>query len=102
PPPPAVTSPLSLHDALPIFDLRPARAALSAAGLGAPDLLGTRADLGDERDPPVGARRLARERPPHLPGARPRLRAGRRARHRPRSEEHTSELQSPDHLVCRL
>src|SRR5207244_5295671 len=22
--------------------------------------------------------------------------------HRPRSEEHTSELQSPDHLVCRL
>src|SRR5260364_447946 len=24
------------------------------------------------------------------------------ARPRPRSEEHTSELQSPDHLVCRL
>src|SRR5258708_27370385 len=24
------------------------------------------------------------------------------AAHRPRSEEHTSELQSPDHLVCRL
>src|SRR5947208_11400619 len=24
------------------------------------------------------------------------------ARARPRSEEHTSELQSPDHLVCRL
>src|SRR5947208_10352159 len=23
-------------------------------------------------------------------------------RHRTRSEEHTSELQSPDHLVCRL
>src|SRR5258708_8754975 len=23
-------------------------------------------------------------------------------RHRKRSEEHTSELQSPDHLVCRL
>src|SRR5947208_11487674 len=23
-------------------------------------------------------------------------------RHVPRSEEHTSELQSPDHLVCRL
>src|SRR5258708_18701606 len=27
---------------------------------------------------------------------------GRRHRTRPRSEEHTSELQSPDHLVCRL
>src|SRR5258708_17608330 len=25
-----------------------------------------------------------------------------RARNQPRSEEHTSELQSPDHLVCRL
>src|SRR5258708_29605945 len=25
-----------------------------------------------------------------------------RGRGRPRSEEHTSELQSPDHLVCRL
>src|SRR5947208_8087706 len=25
-----------------------------------------------------------------------------RSRRRPRSEEHTSELQSPDHLVCRL
>src|SRR5258708_22314760 len=29
----------------------------------------------------------------------PRLRSGE---HVPRSEEHTSELQSPDHLVCRL
>src|SRR5258708_25483291 len=29
-------------------------------------------------------------------------RAGARGRLRERSEEHTSELQSPDHLVCRL
>src|SRR5258708_26598010 len=28
--------------------------------------------------------------------------AGVRAKARRRSEEHTSELQSPDHLVCRL
>src|SRR5258708_11283515 len=34
--------------------------------------------------------------------ARPALREFRRAHHPPRSEEHTSELQSPDHLVCRL
>src|SRR5207244_11959566 len=27
---------------------------------------------------------------------------GPRIQRRPRSEEHTSELQSPDHLVCRL
>src|SRR5947208_9900834 len=31
-----------------------------------------------------------------------RLQPRRGARARPRSEEHTSELQSPDHLVCRL
>src|SRR5258708_10962702 len=41
-------------------------------------------------------------------GAFGRLRLGGRLRHRragdarKRSEEHTSELQSPDHLVCRL
>src|SRR5258708_24290081 len=29
-------------------------------------------------------------------------RAGNRVRPAARSEEHTSELQSPDHLVCRL
>src|SRR5258708_31605370 len=28
--------------------------------------------------------------------------AGRIGHEHPRSEEHTSELQSPDHLVCRL
>src|SRR5207244_12874842 len=33
------------------------------------------------------------------PGARNRLLEGERQK---RSEEHTSELQSPDHLVCRL
>src|SRR5258708_26295445 len=30
------------------------------------------------------------------------VRVTRTKLHRPRSEEHTSELQSPDHLVCRL
>src|SRR5258708_19147387 len=40
----------------------------------------------------------------HCPRYRSRTRrpAARRRRHRARSEEHTSELQSPDHLVCRL
>src|SRR5207244_9277841 len=66
----------------------------------------------------VGTRRHRHEedRDVHLPGAArdPRVRGPRRAlleRDRPRvggrvpverSEEHTSELQSPDHLVCRL
>ena len=42
-----------------LADLRVPRAALAAARLGAPDLLGARADLGHERDPRVGARRHA-------------------------------------------
>src|SRR5207244_4875033 len=35
-------------------------------------------------------------------GAPPRGHRARHGRHGHRSEEHTSELQSPDHLVCRL
>src|SRR5207244_11453521 len=40
-----------------------------------------------------------RSHPPHL---RPRPRPPGEAVKKLRSEEHTSELQSPDHLVCRL
>src|SRR3712207_8927360 len=73
---------LSLHDALPISGER---------GSGAPHL-----------QPPPGSGALGRG-----PGARPRasllrpvrLRGGRRYH---RSEEHTSELQSRQYLVCRL
>src|SRR5207244_8584233 len=56
---------LSLHDALPIYQLR------------------------------------RRNRRPSTRGTEP-SEAGRGAPSRRRSEEHTSELQSPDHLVCRL
>src|SRR5258708_28582956 len=41
----------------------------------------------------IPARPPRRRSLPHRPGALPR---------KLRSEEHTSELQSPDHLVCRL
>src|SRR4051794_41249303 len=51
-------------------------------------------------------RSQARPPPRHRDRARGGARAGRppgaRDRRRPRSEEHTSELQSPVHLVCRL
>src|SRR5258708_25758002 len=48
-------------------------------------------------------RRRPRPRPRRRPSSRPDLRAGcGRRRSARRSEEHTSELQSPDHLVCRL
>src|SRR3712207_7451959 len=82
---------LSLHDALPISEApynlpnhRPRRASGPPRGAGTP---------------PLRARDLSRE---------PRRRSGRALRSRPcgahprRSEEHTSELQSRQYLVCRL
>src|SRR3712207_7365117 len=78
---------LSLHDALPISQLRrldPAR----APGAGGPH---------DPRRPHLRAHRVGRGRG----GGR----AGGVAQGpvvRPRSEEHTSELQSRQYLVCRL
>src|SRR5207244_12769567 len=70
---------LSLHDALPIC----AFAELNRLPLrkGLPDQSALR------RRPPVGRWREA---------------ALKQLVHEYRSEEHTSELQSPDHLVCRL
>src|SRR5262249_58165613 len=81
PPPPAYISPLPLHDALPIFARR------SASG----------------RWPRSSARRASRGTI-HLREARlsclpPQ---GAHARGGPRSEEHTSELQSLTNIVCRL
>src|SRR5258708_29337459 len=69
---------LSLHDALPI--LAPAGRRVGAGQSG-------------------HRRRAPRARGRHTDRrvVRPGLRRARR-----RSEEHTSELQSPDHLVCRL
>src|SRR5207244_13393868 len=85
-PPPTSTPTLSLHDALPI----------SAGRLRSGTLAGwTR----------CGGSPAAADRPPARARAH---RMGRVARDRGRvlalrrSEEHTSELQSPDHLVCRL
>src|SRR5207244_11787114 len=49
----------------------------------------------------AGLPRHRRDRPDRRHGAPRRLRRGAAAADR-RSEEHTSELQSPDHLVCRL
>src|SRR5258708_14932379 len=76
--------PLSLHDALPI-----------SPGLGAPLL----------RRASGASRRPTRPYRTPLPGGRvdralKRVVGGLRGSIR--SEEHTSELQSPDHLVCRL
>src|SRR3712207_8980606 len=73
---------LSLHDALPI-----------CPRTGRP----TAARPAARRRPPRGRRACAARRPTAGPGAgRPAARTPRR------SEEHTSELQSRQYLVCRL
>src|SRR5438552_18623741 len=68
---------LSLHDALPI--------SRTSGRCGARGCRGTRPRA------PRGSRASGARRPPPPPPRPP-----------ARSEEHTSELQSPDHLVCRL
>src|SRR5207244_13208158 len=81
PPPPIHT--LSLHDALPISAGPPAGRGVGCRGPRA----GTHAGRGER-----GRAAAARAGPARRPGPAPDR----------RSEEHTSELQSPDHLVCRL
>src|SRR5258708_31982645 len=67
---------LSLHDALPISD-----------GVLAGDSLSGALEIARKRQDAQRAREAKVARHPAASG---------------RSEEHTSELQSPDHLVCRL
>src|SRR5690625_7222846 len=73
---------LSLHDALPIFDLVLAGVAVLLQGFEV--VLGSAAHAADRN---AGVLRLG-AREAHVVAAR--------------SEEHTSELQSRGHLVCRL
>src|SRR3712207_8452740 len=75
---------LSLHDALPIFDV-------AHGGRGAEQQQGAGGQRGDDvpRQPGGGHRRL-------------RVEHGVDGRTGSRSEEHTSELQSRQYLVCRL
>src|SRR5205823_13500798 len=92
-PPTPETYTLSLHDALPIWfaDCVPRRAGARRGAARAGRALAADDDL--RRGP--GTQSRAR----HL---RRRLRERRCGRRPPRSEEHTSELQSLAYLVCRL
>src|SRR5207244_11048270 len=87
--------PLSLHDALPIS----CTACRSCRSGAAPGCL--RPARCSRRSPPRRAIQLPRRLQLRLPDSW-RLRRPPRVRQPERSEEHTSELQSPDHLVCRL
>src|SRR5205807_5004933 len=84
--------PLSLHDALPIFDV-------AEGGLGRAEAEGHRQHGADQRagGPADGEQRQPARRNQHVPGGEHEQRS-----QRARSEEHTSELQSPCNLVCRL
>src|SRR5207253_11242627 len=99
PPPSPAPSPLSLHDALPIFGAHVPVLQRIARALAQLDVLACFASLSSRRDycRPEFAEDILIE-----------IDAGRHpvveAQVEPfiRSEEHTSELQSRGHLVCRL
>src|SRR2546426_4898978 len=98
-PAPPEISPLSLHDALPISDLRslPAKDRAEAGHLRDDDLV--RRDL----HAPGGLPAVPSDAYPAGTDQRARAQAAPNRRDREiRSEEHTSELQSPCNLVCRL
>src|SRR5205807_7888531 len=92
---------LSLHDALPIFGKRKERADGNRPAVGGPRRSTELASL--RRRPRQRVFRDAAGSDPHELDVRPidEVRDFRSVR-RPRSEEHTSELQSPCNLVCRL
>src|SRR5690606_41060465 len=100
--PATVTSPLSLHDALPIYKSLAIIAAIAVIGLL------FLVYLAATFESPEGATRTVEieapiPRPPEPapvePEPQPNLLPVTRE---PRSEEHTSELQSREKLVCRL
>src|SRR5205807_3868073 len=100
-PPSAVIYTLSLHDALPIFSI----AQIVGEGLRVHNLSASEAErrqLIEDTLAEVGLDPAAAERYPHefSGGQRQRIAIARALVLR--SEEHTSELQSPCNLVCRL
>src|SRR5207244_12199151 len=101
-PPTYLIYPLSLHDALPIFLLL--HSLEHESGKSTPLLLGRLRDLGEGKSD--GLKHFRRREIGSRDEIAERLRVLRIDRtvqsDAVRSEEHTSELQSPDHLVCRL
>src|SRR5207244_5015366 len=95
---PTLTHPLSLPDALPICADRPAIRPAGLARLNPNGRLRLVAGRAHPRADHAAGRPEHRtsQDPPAMPSHRP------PAAPPVRSEEHTSELQSPDHLVCRL
>src|SRR5207244_11655946 len=97
--PPSHTS-LSLHDALPIFYFLRVDPMTANTGstVSSPESIGSRFRKNGPELKPDFIRPQVKS-PVDQPS---RSSAKAYARASGRSEEHTSELQSPDHLVCRL
>src|SRR5207244_11029158 len=101
PPPPPPTRTPSLHDALPIFTAAMVKDLRERTGAG---MMDCKSALGETQGNVESAVDLLRKKGL----AKAAKKAGRVAAEGliavnvARSEEHTSELQSPDHLVCRL
>src|SRR5690606_41673573 len=87
-PPPPRTSTLSLHDALPISQPKPSAIGDPSYGAGFPSTT-------ISEDPPMSTNIL-------MPALSPTMTEGTLVKWNVRSEEHTSELQSRENLVCRL
>src|SRR5258708_29600258 len=81
---PTEICPLSLHDALPISPMAAPPVCPASCGLRPGAVVPFRPRCDALPPPPAWSKRNNNARP------------------KARSEEHTSELQSPDHLVCRL
>src|SRR5205823_9595579 len=86
------TSTLSLHDALPISAPAGRRGGAAPRAARASPRTKRPREQSASSPLPCGRRALSRQAPRPRPGARA----------QPRSEEHTSELQSLAYLVCRL
>src|SRR5207253_9887400 len=89
-PPPTAIYPLSLHDALPIFQRHRSDCRATARGKNR-----GRSAFGRTVEPWCRVHPVPHRKSADRSGVRP---EGSRCR----SEEHTSELQSRGHLVCRL
>src|SRR5690606_40062827 len=98
--PPSVIYPLSLHDALPIWFKGQATAAAQSGSTSSFVILASRNLPVSDSDQDFLARRRALRR--SMSARRRALPAGQRRQANRRSEEHTSELQSRENLVCRL